>query len=137
MKHAYSGCCWLPICPAIEPCADLCSTHSIPTRTPRQQRDTESTSAADTVATSYAFFEETLLKHCVERVPYNIKVFDETDVPKVVDFAVESYYRQFRLFNYIFGSVKRLQLKQVLPNEVEAPPAQLPLSAALKFAAQA
>ena len=104
---------------------------------PPPQRDTESTSAADTVATSYAFFEETLLKHCVERVPYNIKVFNEKDVSRVIDFVVESYYRQFRLFNYIFGSVKRLQLRQVLPNEVEAPPAQLPLSAALKLATQA
>jgi len=98
------------------------------------RRDTESTSAADTIATSYAFFEDVLLKHCVERVPYNIKVFDPADVPRVVDFVVESYYRQFRLFNYIFGSVKRLQLRQVLPNEIEAPPVQLPLSAALKFA---
>ena len=96
-------------------------------------RDTESTSAADTIATSYAFFQDTLLKHCVERVPYNIKIYDQQEVSGIIDFVVESYYRQFRLFNYIFGSVKRLQVQQVMPQEVEMPPAQLPLSAALKL----
>jgi hypothetical protein len=97
------------------------------------KHDMESTSAADTITSSYAFFEETLMKHCVERVPYNIKVFDEPDVGRILDFVVESYYRQFRLFNYIFGSIKRLQLKQVLPNEIEAPIAQQPLSSAMKL----
>jgi len=97
------------------------------------QRDTESTSAADTIASSYAFFEDTLLKHCVERVPYSIKVFAESEVTPIVDFVTESYYRQFRLFNYIFGTLKRLQLKQVMPNEVECVIKQMPLSSALHF----
>ncbi len=96
-------------------------------------RDTESNSAADTIATSYAFFQDILLKHCVERVPYNIKVFDQDEVSGIIDYVVESYYRQFRLFTYIFGSVKRLQVQQVMPQEVEMPPAQLPLSAGFKL----
>jgi hypothetical protein len=96
-------------------------------------RDTESISAADTIESSYAFFQETLLQHCVERVPYNIKIFDEKDVGPIIDFVTESYYRQFRLFNYIYGSLKRLQLKQVMPNEVEIVPSQQPLSNALKL----
>lgn len=96
-------------------------------------RDTESISAADTVATSYTFFQDTLMKHCVERVPYNILVFEESDVAPIIDYVTESYYRQFRLFNYIFGSLKRLQLKQVMPQEVEMPVQQQPLNSAFKF----
>ena len=97
-------------------------------------RDTESTSAADTIATSYNFFQDTLMKHCVERVPYNILVFDDVDVTPIIDYVTESYYRQFRLYNYIFGSLKRLQVKQVMPQEVEMPGQQQPLNAAFKFA---
>ena len=96
-------------------------------------RDTESTSAADTMITSYNFFEDALLKHCIERVPYSIKVFDESEVTPIVDFVTESYYRQYRLFNYIFGTLKRLQLKQVMPNEVECVARQMPLACALKL----
>ena len=96
-------------------------------------RDTESTSAADTIESSYSFFQDTLLKHCVERVPYSIKVFDDRDVSPIMDFVTESYYRQFRLFNYIYGYLKRLQLKQVMPNEVELVTTQQPLSSALKL----
>lgn len=96
-------------------------------------RDTESTSAADTIESSFTFFQDVLMKHCVERVPYNIKVFDESDVEPIIDFVTESYYRQFRLFNYIFGCLKRLQLKQVMPNEVEMPATQQPLSSGLQL----
>jgi hypothetical protein len=45
----------------------------------------------------------------------------------LIDFVTESYYRQYRLFQYIFGTQKRLQLRQVMPNEIEIPFAITPL----------
>jgi len=90
--------------------------------------------SGQSMAASFEWFKTTLLKHCVERVPTSTKVFEECEVGPLIDFVSESYYRQYRLFQYIFGTQKRLKLQQVMPNETEIPfaltPLQ-PLSAAL------
>lgn len=83
--------------------------------------------SGQSMAASFEWFKNTLLKHCVERVPTSAKVFEESEVGPLIDFVTESYYRQYRLFQYIFGTQKRLQLRQVMPNEIEIPFAITPL----------
>lgn len=74
-----------------------------------------------TMSSSYEYFQQALMKHCVERPPASVQVFDERQAEAILDYAVESYFRHFKLYRYIFGTIVRLELRQVLPNEVEEP----------------
>lgn len=57
---------------------------------------------------------------------HSIKVFEQDQVLHIIDYVVNSYYRHFRLYKYIF-SVKILQtIEQVLPQQVELMTPSLP-----------
>jgi hypothetical protein len=84
-------------------------------------QDTESKSAANTIASSYEWFQATLKRHCVDMIPNSIKVFEELEARYILDYVMDSYYRHYRLYKYIFGNKIRLQIQQVLPQQVEIP----------------
>ena len=90
------------------------------------QRDSETPCASMTA--SYEYFEAVLARHCVERIPYSVKVFDEHEISDIIDFVVDTYFRQFRMYNYIFGVKARVRLLQLLPQATERLAEVLPLS---------
>jgi len=83
--------------------------------------DESSNNSNATMSTSYAYFQQVLLKHCVERPPQSVQVFDSRQAEAILDYAMDSYFRHFKLYKYVFGTTTRLELRQVLPNEVEEP----------------
>jgi hypothetical protein len=86
---------------------------------------------------SYEWFEAVLARHCVDRIPYSVKVFDDHEVADILEFVVDTYFRQFRMYNYIFGVQARVRLVQLLPQAVEKPEEVAPLSTATENAAAA
>jgi hypothetical protein len=71
-------------------------------------RDSLTTGLVKSRQSSYKFFEELVLKHSVELPPESIQVFKDVDVNAIMDYAVESYYKQFNLFSYIFSIQERI-----------------------------
>ena len=74
-------------------------TNPPPSRTPHMQD-------------SFDRFVEMLLKHSVQNPPFQLKVFERSYVDKILDYVTTSYFRQFRLYQYIFCSVPRVVIEQ-------------------------
>jgi hypothetical protein len=86
------------------------------------QRDTEGDFGTNrTLSNSYEWFEEVLLRHCVERAPSSVQVFEDHEVGPILDFAVDTYFRQYRMYRYIFGVQARVKIQMLLPQSVEIP----------------
>jgi hypothetical protein len=83
--------------------------------------DSKTTSRSNTMTSSFQTFQQLLLKHSVERPPSSIKVFDEVEVIAILEYAMESYFRQYMLFKYVFCPKERMVLSQSLPQEIEYP----------------
>ena len=96
------------------------------------QRDSETHGAS--MSASYEWFEEVLMRHCVHRIPYSVQVFDDHEVADILEFVVDTYFRQFRMYNYIFGVQARVRLVQLLPQAIEKPAELAPLSTAMQNA---
>lgn len=79
--------------------------------------------ADKTLSSSYEWFEAQLMKHCVERVPHSVLVFEDHEVGVIHDFVVEAYFRQFRMYRYIFGVQARVKIQMLLPQGIEIPKA--------------
>lgn len=70
-----------------------------------------------TVKDSYDSFQKLLLRHSVERPPKSVGVFSEKDVSRIHDFVINSYFRHFLLYKYVFG-VQEV-FKQPEPEQIE------------------
>eukprot|EP00596_Hydrurales_sp_CCMP1899_P007705 CAMPEP_0119051172 /NCGR_PEP_ID=MMETSP1177-20130426/72879_1 /TAXON_ID=2985 /ORGANISM="Ochromonas sp, Strain CCMP1899" /LENGTH=194 /DNA_ID=CAMNT_0007030289 /DNA_START=28 /DNA_END=612 /DNA_ORIENTATION=+ len=70
---------------------------------------------------SFETFQQLMLKHSIHKPPISIQVFDESDLEAILKYVIESYYRQFNLYKYVFSPRLRLIIKQVLPLEIEQP----------------
>ena len=70
-------------------------------------------SESNSMEKSYARFEELLLKHSVERPPYSVGTFNREDVAAIVEHATNHYFRQFKLYKYIFTPKLMTTIKQV------------------------
>ena len=83
----------------------------------------EALRADKTLSSSYEWFESNLMKHCVERVPHSVQVFEDHEVGVIHDFVVETYFRQYRMYRYIFGVQARVKIQMMLPQGIEIPKA--------------
>ena len=75
--------------------------------------DTLMTNPMYTRKDSYDYFEKFILQHSVDLPPKSIKIFKEHDVASIVDFATESYFRQWNLYKYIFSKQEKVVVTQV------------------------
>ena len=75
--------------------------------------------ATSSAESSFAEFEKLILRHAVERPPVSMQVFSEDQALGIVDHFLNSYFRHFRLYKYIFSERIIYVLNQVLPHEVE------------------
>ena len=73
------------------------------------------------MSASFDYFKEMILKHSIERPPKSIGIFknDPLLMNEILDYALTSYFRQFKLYKYIFNDKVRLIVTQSLPNEVQ------------------
>ena len=81
--------------------------------------ESDAASASATADSSYVAFERLLLKHSVERPPMSIQVFGQDEAAAILDHVVNSYYRSFLLYRYLFSVRLVRSVVQVLPHEVE------------------
>lgn len=65
------------------------------------------TSSGKTRKLSYEYFEKLILIHSVELPPNNTQIFKEIDFSSIIDYSVESYFRHFNLYSYIFSKQER------------------------------
>ena len=55
---------------------------------------------------------DVLLTHSVEHPPDSVKVFEREHVSAILDFTLNNYFRQYRLYQYIFTSSPRMVISQ-------------------------
>ena len=61
---------------------------------------------------SFNFFEELVFKHSVHSPPNRIKIFERAQVSAIFDYAVTSYFGQYRLYKYLFCPKERAIVEQ-------------------------
>lgn len=83
--------------------------------------DTTTYDPARTREASFSYFQNLLLSHSVERSPKSIQVFVEKDLELILKYVVDSYFRQFHLYKYVFSPRLRLIMTQTMPHGVEMP----------------
>lgn len=80
---------------------------------------------------SFESFKELVFQHSVERSPHTVGIFDIDDVTRIVDYMLNSYFRHFSLYRYIFSKKIQISLIQTPPHGHEVPKKMQPLSAAI------
>jgi len=78
--------------------------------------------------TSFEGFKELLLAHAVERSPHTVGIFSVDDVARIVEYMLNSYFRHYRLYKYIFTKKLAVTLVQTSPHLVDAPSVPKPLA---------
>jgi len=61
---------------------------------------------------SFDNFKKLLLLHSVDRSPVSIKVFERQAIPGLIDNMTDTYYRHYRMYQYIFAKQETLTLMQ-------------------------
>jgi len=74
-----------------------------------------------TLEQSIAYFKQLLLLHAVQRPPYSVGIFTFKDVTLITDYVNETYYANFKLFQYCFTESHELVLTS-RSNLAEIPP---------------
>lgn len=95
--------------------------------------DAETNSSLNSVDLSFQRFKDLVLKHSVERPPKSVQVFQPVHLEYILTFALERYFRNLKLYSYIFAHQSKIILKQVAPNQIETPRTPLPLDTAFEL----
>jgi len=74
--------------------------------------------AVNTIKASFEQLKKTLLMHCIERPPWSVGIFQPEDLQLLSDFVLNGYYRQFRLYKYLFTRRVQVEFTQTLSNDV-------------------
>mmetsp|Transcript_2778 Transcript_2778/g.3960 ORF Transcript_2778/g.3960 Transcript_2778/m.3960 type:complete len:211 (+) Transcript_2778:174-806(+) len=87
--------------------------------------------AISSLQPSYNEFKRLLLLHSIERSPWSVGIFTVGDVQQLAEYALNGYFRQFRLYKYLFTQRIQVEFVQTLPGEVSKPRASRPLAQGL------
>eukprot|EP01135_Chromosphaera_perkinsii_P012166 Nk52_evm4s2604 gene=Nk52_evmTU4s2604 len=68
----------------------------------------------------FDFFKELLLAHCVQRPPYSEKIFTLQDCKEITEYALNTYFRHFKLYKYSFTKKTKLDFNAELEGEAES-----------------
>jgi len=85
-----------------------------------------------TLERSFAYFKGLMMRHSVQRPPYSVGIFTLPEVQKLTEWALEFYYKQYKLHQYTF--TERITLSVTTSNpgdDVEKVPELQPLNDAL------
>ena len=56
--------------------------------------------------------KKALERHSLQRPPFSILIFDESDNDKICDFALKTFFRHFTLYEFSFKPRRELILKK-------------------------
>ncbi|XP_053328052.1 cilia- and flagella-associated protein 119 [Spea bombifrons] len=59
---------------------------------------------------SYSYFNELLLCHAVHRPPFSVNVFSQQQIQRISRYFLDTYFRHFKLYKYVFTPQVRLDL---------------------------
>lgn len=80
---------------------------------------------------SFEAFKDLLVRHAVQRPPYSVQIFALHDIEPITQFALNTYYRHFKLYKYAFTEKQLLDLR-IKSDGVELAPPIPPLAEAQK-----
>ncbi|XP_073490805.1 cilia- and flagella-associated protein 119 isoform X2 [Aquarana catesbeiana] len=69
----------------------------------------------------FQYFKELLLCHAVHRPPFSIEVFTQQQLPHISDYVLNTYFRHFKLYKYIFTPQVCLDLTVSYEEDSESP----------------
>ncbi|XP_041094669.1 coiled-coil domain-containing protein 189 [Polyodon spathula] len=58
----------------------------------------------------FQYFEELLLCHSVRRPPFSVELFSPEQVEMLAEFVINTYFRHFKLYKYMFTPQVRLDV---------------------------
>jgi len=59
---------------------------------------------------TFRYFKELILCHAVSRPPHSIELFNVDEVRKLTEYAINTYFRHFKMYKYAFTPLVRLDL---------------------------
>ncbi|ELU07033.1 hypothetical protein CAPTEDRAFT_224982 [Capitella teleta] len=76
----------------------------------------------------FRYFRELVLCHSVKRPPFSIDIFNADHISKISDYVINSYFRHFKMYKYVFTPLVRLDLSMMYPGIPATPePLEAPL----------
>lgn len=66
---------------------------------------------------TFRYFEGLVLCHSVKRPPYSIDIFKPDEVRMVVQFVLDTYFRHFKMYKFVFTAMVRLDLTLTYVND--------------------
>ncbi|XP_062919030.1 coiled-coil domain-containing protein 189 [Mobula hypostoma] len=69
------------------------------------------------------YFKELLLCHTVQRPPFSINLFSAKQVKLITEYVIDTYFRHFKLYKYVFTPQIRMDLSVTYLGMPETPPA--------------
>ncbi|XP_071482241.1 cilia- and flagella-associated protein 119-like [Diadema antillarum] len=70
----------------------------------------------------YDYFRELVLCHAVLRPPWSVNIFTHEHVRLIIDYVVNTYFRHFKLYKYVFTPLVRLDLSMTYDGMPEEEP---------------
>ncbi|CAH1802161.1 unnamed protein product [Owenia fusiformis] len=58
----------------------------------------------------FRYFREAILRHAVKRPPFSIELFSPDEVRVISDYVMNTYFRHFKMYKYVFTPLVRLDL---------------------------
>ncbi|XP_072127579.1 cilia- and flagella-associated protein 119 isoform X2 [Mobula birostris] len=68
------------------------------------------------------YFKELLLCHAVQRPPFSIDLFSAEQVKLITEYVIDTYFRHFKLYKYVFTPQIRMDLSVTYLGMPETPP---------------
>ncbi|XP_041349757.1 coiled-coil domain-containing protein 189-like [Gigantopelta aegis] len=59
---------------------------------------------------TFNYFKALLLCHAVNRPPHSIELFNADEVRKITEYAINTYFRHFKMYKYVFTPLVKLDL---------------------------
>lgn len=83
---------------------------------------TQSMELALSSGESYELFKHAMLKHSCQRPPFSTGVFDREEVETVSDYVLDTFFRHYKMYRYVFVCVRDLEvhLKLVEPCKLDS-----------------
>lgn len=75
------------------------------------------------VENCFRYFKELVLCHAVKRPPYSIDLFSPDEVRKITEYVINTYFRHFKMYKYVFTPLVRLDLSMNYIGMPPTPPA--------------
>ncbi|KAJ6653424.1 hypothetical protein lerEdw1_009325 [Lerista edwardsae] len=70
----------------------------------------------------YSYFSELVFCHSIRRPPFSIDLFNQDQLVRITDYMINTYFRHFKLYKYVFTPQVRLDISLTyigMPEETE------------------